>query len=98
MEGPLYFNPNSPNDSCNELWINKVLLFFKEENVRMVVRDDQGEQTSQYSSFIYLYLLFFVINSLGITHVDDGNLCETRNYLEMRQISTKINNIPVITG
>lgn len=64
----------------------------------MVVRDDQGEQTSQYSSFIYLYLLFFVINSLGIIHVDDGNLCETRNYLEMRQISTKINNTPAITG
>ena len=27
MEGPLYFNPNSPNDSCNDLWINKVLPF-----------------------------------------------------------------------
>jgi len=40
MEGPLYFNPNSPNNSCNELWINKVLLFFKkdkEENERISV-------------------------------------------------------------
>ena len=95
MEGPLYFNPNSPNDSCNELWINKVLLFFKEENERTIVRNDQGEQTV---STLALFTVIIVINSLGIMHVDDGNLCETKNYLEIRQISTKINNAPAITG
>ena len=95
MEGPLYFNPNSPNDSCNELWINKVLLFFKEENERTVVRNDQGEQTV---STLALFTVIIVINSLGIMHVDDGNLCETKNYLEIRQISTKINNNPAIAG
>ena len=95
MEGPLYFNPNSPNDSCNELWINKVLLFFKEENERTIVRNDQGEQTV---STLALFTVIIVINSLGIMHVDDGNLCETKNYLEIRQISTKINNNPAIAG
>ena len=95
MEGPLYFNPNSPNDSCNELWINKVLLFFKEENERTSVRNDQGEQTV---STLALFTVIIVINSLGIMHVDDGNLCETKNYLEIRQISTKINNNPAIAG
>ena len=95
MEGPLYFNPNSPNDSCNELRINKVLLFFKEENERTIVRNDQGEQTV---STLALFTVIIVINSLGITHLDDGNLCETRNYLEIRQISTKINNTPAIAG
>ena len=95
MEGPLYFNPNSPNDSCNELWINKVLLFFKEENERTIVRNDQGEQTV---STLALFTVIIVINSLGIMHVDDGNLCETKNYLEIRQISTKINNTPAIAG
>jgi len=95
MEGPLYFNPNSPNDSCNELWINKVLLFFKEENERTIARNDQGEQTV---STLALFTVIIVVNSLGVMHVDDGNLCETKNYLEIRQISTKINNAPAITG
>ena len=95
MEGPLYFNPNSPNDPCNELWINKVLLFFKEENERTIVRNDQGEQTV---STLALFTVIIVINSLSIMHVDDGNLCETKNYLEIRQISTKINNTPAIAG
>ena len=43
MEGPLYINPNSPNNSCNKLWINKVLLFFKEENERNPIWLDQVE-------------------------------------------------------
>jgi len=49
-------------------------------------------------SALALFTVLLVINSSGIIYVDDGNLCEARNYLEMRQISTKINNAPAIAG
>jgi len=49
------------------------------------------------ASTLALFTVLIVINSAGILYVDDDKLCE-RNYLGLRQISTKINNAPAIAG
>ena len=59
----------------------------------MIIRSDKGKPNQlALSSYVLI-----VINLSGMLYVDDGKLYE-RSHLEMRQISTKINNTPASTG